>query len=280
MRDWSSITVRFDFAGPRQWTARGIRAALLPVCFAFLSGSPAVSVEAGAKIKIAFAGDSIVDNYWAGITRVVDADACLKNTLELGRFARNGTGLSRGDRLYWPREIKRIDNLFRPTLSVLSIGLNDRQFIVDEAGVRTAWGAPNWSDRYRHEINEFLTAATANKAIVLMVGMPVMRDGVDNTDAIEKNSMFTAAIQDIGAPNLRYVEPWRLKDSGLDIFASYAHDKNGKLVQVRSPDGQHFTSAGEDMVATYLFPKIEEALRDAGINLDQCSNRQIKAEQH
>ncbi len=112
--------------------------------------------DANAKIKIAFAGDSIVDNYWSGMTRVVDANPCLKTTVELGRFAHNGTGLTRGDRLYWPREIRRIDDVFKPTLSVLSIGLNDRQFIVDGTGARTAWGAPNWLDKYRHEVDAFL----------------------------------------------------------------------------------------------------------------------------
>src|SRR6202051_2420529 len=102
-------------------------------------GAAAAVAEASSKIKIAFAGDSIVDNYWSGIGRIIDANQCLKNTVELGRFARNGTGLTRGDRVYWPREIRRIGDVFRPTLSVVSIGLNDRQFIVEGTGARTAW---------------------------------------------------------------------------------------------------------------------------------------------
>jgi len=239
---------------------------------------PAAALADGAKIKIAFAGDSIVDNYWAGITRIVDANSCLKDVIELGRFARNGTGLTRGDRVYWRREIKRIDNLFKPTLSVVSIGLNDRQFIVDGSGARTAWGAPDWADKYRHEVNEFLTAATANKTIVLLIGMPVMRDSVDNADTAEKNTVFMAAVESLGVANLHYVEPWRLKDTSLDIFASYGPDRKGKLVQIRTSDGQHFTTAGEDVVASYLFPKIVMALNEAGINLDQCPSRQTRDE--
>jgi hypothetical protein len=233
---------------------------------------------APVKIRIAFAGDSIVDNYWSGVGRIIDANACLKNTVELGRFARNGTGLTRGDRVYWPREIKRIDDNFKPTLSVLSIGLNDQQFIVDGNGARTAWGAPDWTDKYRHELDEFLKAAVATRSIVLVVGMPAMREAGDNTDISGKNAMFASAVEALGDPNLHYVEPWRLHASGTDTFASYGPDKTGKLVQIRTPDGQHFTMAGEDLAASYLFPKIIEALDAAGKTLDQCLAKQTKDE--
>jgi hypothetical protein len=244
-----------------------------------MAATAAAVGEATAKIKIAFAGDSIVDNYWSGVGRIVDGNPCLKNAIELGRFARNGTGLTRGDRLYWPREIRRIDGSFKPTLSVLSIGLNDQQFIVDGNGARTAWGAPDWTDKYRHEVFEFLKAAIASRAIVLLVGMPAMREATENTDIAGKNAMYAQAVEALGETNLHYVEPWRLHASGTETFASYGPDKNGKVVQIRTPDGQHFTVAGEDLTANYLFPKIVEALGAAGKTLDQCMIRQTKDEQ-
>jgi uncharacterized protein len=243
---------------------------VLPLAATPCRAATAAGAEASSKIRIAFAGDSVVDNYWSGIGRIIDANPCLKNTVELGRFAKNGTGLTRGDRVYWPREIRRIDDVFKPTLSVLSIGLNDQQFIVDGNGARTAWGAPDWTDKYRHELFEFLKAAVATKAIVLMVGMPEMREARDNADIDGKNAMFTEAIAALADPNLHYVDPWRLHAAGTETFASYGPDKNGRLVQIRTPDGQHFTVAGEDLAADYLFPKIVEALGAAGKNLDQC----------
>lgn len=260
------------------WLAPAVVAPPDIVALPAMAATAAAVGEATPKIKIAFAGDSIVDNYWSGIGRIVDGNPCLKNTIELGRFAHNGTGLTRGDRLYWPREIRRIDDSFRPTLSVVSIGLNDQQFIVDGNGARTAWGAPDWTDKYRHEVFEFLKAAIASRAIVLLVGMPAMRDSTDNTDIAGKNAMYAQAIGALGEASLHYVEPWRLHTSGTETFASYGPDKNGKLVQIRTPDGQHFTVAGEDLTAGYLFPKIVEALGAAGKNLDQCLIRQTKDE--
>ena len=84
---------------------------MLPLISTPCRAAAAAGAETASKIRIAFAGDSIVDNYWSGIERIVDGNPCLKNTVELGRFAKNGTGLTRGDRVYWPREIKRIDDV-------------------------------------------------------------------------------------------------------------------------------------------------------------------------
>src|SRR5262245_1786900 len=174
--------------------------------------------------RIAFAGDSIVDNYWEGVLRVISASPCLKTSVELGRFARNGTGLTRGDKLFWPREVRRIGETFRPDLFVLSVGLNDRQFIVDGDGARTAWGAPNWTDKYRSLIVEFLSNAAANNATVLLVGVPIVRDGAENADLLAKNKMYAEAVAQIGSPHVQYIEPWRLKPEGADAFASYGTD--------------------------------------------------------
>jgi hypothetical protein len=230
------------------------------------------------KIKIAFAGDSIVDNYWEGIFRVVDANTCLKTRFELGRFAKNGTGLTRGDKLYWPREVKRIGDSFKPNLFVLSVGLNDRQFIVDGEGARTAWGAPNWTDKYRAQIAEFIKGAAASNAQVLLIGLPAMRDSADASDAEEKNRMFAEAVTALGLGNVTYIEPWKLGASGADRFASYGPDHNGRMVQIRTSDGQHFTVAGEDLLATYLYPKIVTALEHSGVRLDPGCDSSAAAE--
>jgi len=262
----------------RHWRGHPFRplAAFL-VCCGLAQGTATADPE--PKVRIAFAGDSLVDNYWSGMTRVVAADACLKNVVELGRYARNGTGLTRGDRIYWPREIRQIGEKFKPTLFVLSIGLNDRQFIVDANGARTAWGSPNWTDKYRHEIGEFLKGAAAGHAAVLLVGLPAMRESVDNEDASEKDRMFAEAVAQFGNGNVRYVEPWRLHDSGRDAFASFGPGKNGRVVQIRSTDGQHFTVAGEDLLAAYLFPKIAAALSEVDPRVGQCRGGK-EAEQH
>ncbi len=254
--------------------------AMLMLPRAVQAGADPTPTFGRAKIlRIAFAGDSIVDNYWEGILRVVSATPCLKGTVELGRFARNGTGLTRGDKLFWPREVRRIGEAFRPDLFVLSIGLNDRQFIVDGNGARTAWGAPDWTDKYRGLIDEFLAGAAASRAGVLLVGLPIVRDGAENADLQGKNKLFAEAVSRLAVPHVQYIEPWRLKAEGADAFASYGPDRNGRTVQIRTSDGEHFTVAGEDLVATYLYPKIVAAFEQMGTRLDRaCASAEQAAE--
>jgi hypothetical protein len=235
----------------------------------------APNVAGDHKVKIAFAGDSIVDNYWSGAEKLVAADTCLNGMIELGRFAKNGTGLARGDRLYWPREIHRIVETFEPTVVVLSVGLNDSQFIVDGNGVRTAWGAPDWTDKYRAEITAFLRGASSGNAAVLLVGLPAVRSAEENTDLMQKSTMYEAAVAALGNPDVVYVEPWKLDpDAKIDTFSSYGRDKKGRMVQLRTGDGEHFTDAGEDVVAQYLFPKIVTAASRKGAQLDRCLSPQ------
>lgn len=254
-----------------------LRVAGVAIC-ALIAGAAATpawsaaeqAIKPATKLKIAFAGDSLVDNYWEGILHIISSNPCLKTSVELGRYARNGTGLSRGDKLYWPREVRRIGETFKPNLFVLSIGLNDQQFIVDGAGRRTAWGAPDWTDRYREQIVEFLKGAAANNAGVMLVGLPVVRSSTENADLQAKNKMFVEAVAELGATHVEYVEPWRLKSAGEDVFASYGLDRNGRMVQIRTPDGEHFTAAGEDIVAAYLYPKIVTAFAQMGTPLDRA----------
>ena len=241
-----------------------------------VGGAGAAANAAGDhKVKIAFAGDSIVDNYWSGAEKVVAVNPCLNGTIELGRFAKNGTGLARGDRLYWPREIRRIVETFEPTVVVLSVGLNDQQFIVDGNGAHTAWGAPDWTDRYRAEITAFLRGAASGNAAVLVVGLPVVRSTLENADLLEKSAMYAAAVAALVNSDVAYIEPWKLDPAAkTDTFSSFGRDKHGRMVQLRTGDGEHFTDAGEDVVAQYLFPKIVDAANRKGARLDRCLSPQ------
>jgi uncharacterized protein len=230
----------------------------------------AAPADAGAKARIAFVGDSLAQQYWAGIFRLVGTNPCLKSNLDLGRYAKPATGLANSDYFNWLREIGRVGEVYRPTLTVVSIGMNDRLPIV-APGVRVMRGTPAWADKYRQLIKEFIESAMANKTIVLFVGLPVMRQNLFNADMAEENKLYAEVVAKIGSPRVRYVEPWKLNASGPDTFAAHGPDKNGKLVQIRASDGMHFATGGEDLLALYLLPKIVAALAEAGIRVDRCA---------
>ena len=88
-----------------------------------LSSIAGHAAPADAKARIAFVGDSLAQNYWAGVVRLVANDPCLKSNVDLGRFGRPATGLANSAYFNWLREIRRVDEAYNPTVTVITIGL-------------------------------------------------------------------------------------------------------------------------------------------------------------
>ncbi len=251
------------------------RAALAGGCFAlavWLAAAGVAHAQEAAKAKIAFIGDSTADGLWGGVTRLVPREPCLKGNVELGRFGKNSTGLTRPDRFNWADEIKKISDSFKPNLFVMSLGLNDRQSVV-LGGKVTLETSSDYPAKYKERITAVLKSVAASKAHLLWVGLPAMRDAAPDRDARDKNVLFAEAIREFGDPTLHYVSPWRLSGSGDDKFASYGPDPSGKIIQIRASDGEHFTPAGELLVAAYLLPKIIATLVASGVKFgESCAS--------
>jgi hypothetical protein len=60
-------------------------------------------------------------------------------------------------------------------------------------------------------------------------------------------------------PKIEYVAPWG--PEGENTFQPYGLDVTGSRVQIRASDGIHFTAAGYDVVAHYLWPIIVQKLQ-------------------
>jgi hypothetical protein len=225
--------------------------------------------KAEPKVKIAFVGDSTGDGLWGGFTSLVPREACLKANMELGRFAKNSTGLTRPEKFNWVDELRRLGESFKPQLFVMSLGLNDRQSVVEHGKV-TLENSPDYPARYKERVTAALKSATAVNASLLWVGLPAMREAAADRDAREKNKLFAEAIAELADPRIEYVEPWKLNPSGEDKFSSFGPDGKGKMIQIRVSDGEHFTSAGDMLVAAYLLPKIIATLMKAGVKLSEA----------
>jgi hypothetical protein len=237
-----------------------------------LNGVTIAVVAQEAKPKIAFVGDSTSDGLWGGFSALAPRNSCLKGAVDLGRFAKNSTGLTRPERFSWPDEVKRIGDSYKPTLFVMSLGLNDRQSVV-YGGKVTLDNSPDYPARYKERVTAVLKSAAASRTGLLWIGLPAMRDAAADRDARLKNMFFAEAIAEFGDPTIQYVPPWRLNPTGEDKFASFGPDQNGKIIQIRASDGEHFTPAGDMLVAAYLLPKITAILLSRGAKLgDACAS--------
>jgi uncharacterized protein len=226
--------------------------------------------QAESKSKVAFVGDSTADGMWGGVTRLIPRNACLKGNAELGRFAKNSTGLTRPEKFNWVDELKKIGDSFKPQVFVMSLGLNDRQSVV-VGGKVIFENSPEYPAKYKERVAAVLKSAVASKAHLLWIGLPAMRDAAPDKDAREKNRFFAEAVAEFGDPSMQYVEPWKLNPAAAeDKFASFGPDETGKMIQIRASDGGHFTPAGELLVAAYLLPKIIATLAKSGVKLGEA----------
>jgi uncharacterized protein len=228
------------------------------------------------KIKIAFVGDSTADGLWGGMAAIAPREPCLRTNVDLGRFAKNSTGLTRPEKFNWVDEMKKIGEGFKPQLYVMSLGLNDRQSVVEHGKV-TLENSPDYPARYKERVTAVLRSAAAGHAGLMWVGLSAMREASADRDGREKNKFFAEAIGEFGQANsqqanpqeagMQYVEPWKLNGAGEDKFASFGPDPKGKMIQIRATDGEHFTSAGDLLVAAYLLPKMVATLVKGGAKL-------------
>ncbi|MEO6015519.1 MAG: DUF459 domain-containing protein [Devosia sp.] len=218
--------------------------------------------------KVAFVGDSMADGIWGAFFRMTGKQKCSPDELVLVRDGRNGTGLARPDHFDWTAELDKIVAADAPAMVVASVGLNDRQDLIMPDKTKYKLGSAEWLSQYTQNVADFYAHASSGGAPVVIIGLPNLRDA-----KAEKHALFINGIYEEVAEttrNVTYLEPWRMtNDDGS--FASFGPDLGGSTVQIRAPDGLHFTAAGYDVLGKYLEVPLSKALAKAGVSLgDGC----------
>ncbi len=214
-------------------------------------------------VHIAFVGNSMADGLWGALFRRLGKDKCLADKIKLIRHAKNGTGLTRLDQYNWVDEVAAIATDPGADLFVGSFGINDRQSIVDAAKTRTEYGGPDYDSRYEALVEDVVQNALAHGSSMLVMGLPVMLNSAANADATAKNRLFAEALAHVGSPRAAYVPPWESR-AGVDEYKPFLPNANNAMVQVRAPDGVHFTTVGYDMVMDAFYPSIMQSLKQRG----------------
>ena len=234
-----------------------------------LAASLMLSAAQAAPAAIAFVGDSMADGLWGAFFRLTGNQHCSPDELSLVRDARNGSGLARPDHFDWNTELDGIIAKTPPALVFASIGLNDDQDLTLADKSKLRLGSDAWLKQYRQNVDDFYAHAGAGGAPVMIIGLPNLRDQKADQQAQLVNGIFADEAKSAKVA-VTYVEPWTMKnDDGS--FASFGPDLNGRTVQIRAPDGVHFTQAGYDVLAKYLEPALSKELAAAHIHLsDAC----------
>jgi hypothetical protein len=152
------------------------------------------------------------------------------------------TGLARPEVFNWPDHMRDVIAQDRPNAVVITLGSNDDQNLTGDGGVGP-YASPEWMMEYRRRVGGMMDAITANSDRVLFwIGVPVLRSRAeDRYNPINQIFREEAAKRPGRVVYIDLDSRYRGPDGG---YADYIDG-----VQVRTPDGIHFTRDGGDQVA-------------------------------
>lgn len=200
------------------------------------------------KCKILLIGDSLGNNLAYGMIGQLSKEP----TLTFVRKAKASTGLSNAWFYNWHNNLATFLKAEKPNLVVVFLGANDRQNYVVNNQVQN-FGTEAWKKTYRSNVTKIATASTKAGAYVLWVGMPIMKPYNYAKGITTIDEQFAMAVPLV--PGATYLGT---RAFTADAKGAYREGAivNGKYAQLRGKDGIHFTTMGQEVMATHVINNI------------------------
>jgi uncharacterized protein len=189
------------------------------------------------KLRVAVIGDSLSQGLGPAIERWMDPE--MVRVLSLGR---QSTGLSRQDYFNWDAGMRQIVEQFRPDLVFVMLGSNDAQAQISRTGAAIPVGSVDWVEGYRERASRLLRTATRAGTRVAWVGIPVVREHERWAFYRRVNDIYrqTVEAESLGT----FVDTWRPFEAKDGSYTAFVRNERGELLEMRAPDGIHFTPTG------------------------------------
>jgi len=162
------------------------------------------------------------------------------------------TGLARPEVFNWPAHMLDVIAQDDPDAVVLTLGSNDDQNLTGEGGVGP-FASPEWIAEYRRRVGGMMDVVTGDgRRKLFWLGAPIMRNE-------ERSETRYRIIDDIYREEAAK-RPGRVYY--IDIYdrftvdGGYADFIDG--VQVRTPDGIHFSREGGDQIARVVLDAMDQ----------------------
>lgn len=175
------------------------------------------------------------------------------------RFGRHTSGLSRPDYFDWMERSRELVAEFNPDLVIAQVGGNDCQGMTNEdEGVRARWDdTDNWTQAYGERVQQFIQIYQEGGAQVVIVGMPIMRASSYRARMERLNDVTRRATEARGA---WYISTWEMTS---DTSGQYAEriELDGTSRAFRADDGTHLSLHGAIYVTRELVRILGERYR-------------------
>jgi hypothetical protein len=166
--------------------------------------------------------------------------------------SKSETGLANGWFYNWPLHLRQFVAQYHPQLLIVFLGGNDEQGMVVN-GHAAAFNTLPWREQYQKNIAQVMNEATSKHCAVLWVGLPIMnpngyRQGIQVINSLFQKVALTKA-------NVTFLSTWNFMANAKGQF-QFSARVNGVVQVLRSADGIHPTSIGQNVIATYVVQQI------------------------
>lgn len=173
------------------------------------------------------------------------ANAPWIHLIEVGKVS---TGLSNSWYYNWPKELAHFLAMYHPNVVVAFMGANDVRNIY--AGNQLAiFGSSAWHKAYSKLVQQVVAETKKAHATLVWVGLPIMQPSPYGKGIHAINNTVALALR--GRPGTAFIntEPVLADPSGAFQSSGVV---NGVVQTLRSGDGIHMSSVGENVVATFV----------------------------
>ena len=193
-------------------------------------------------LRVLIIGDSLGIDLGGPLQNDLANTGVVQATLD----ARESTGLTRPDYFNWPAELQADLGTARPQVVVIMMGANDPQDFPGPPDI--PYTSPQWNDLYGERVGAFMKLAQSQGATVIWVGMPPMQNPalsakMSDVDAVDQQQAAQRK------PAVNYISSWTLLGTAQGTYAPFITNGAGQVVNVRTPDGIHLTSAGGEVLS-------------------------------
>lgn len=208
----------------------------------------AVYLQAGDKVL--FAGDSIMQ----GIAPHLQKWLKSQYQIDSINLSKQSTGLAYPSFFDWPATIEHAFSQDKNLkLLIILIGANDPWDFPNPA---TDKGIPYlkfesdaWKHAYLARVNRIVQAAHQSQAKVIWLGIPYMKRPVLNTQMHYLEDILSQELSQ--KDNVLWLPINRLLSDGAENYQD-SMVLDGETVQVRTKDGIHLTTRGQQFMADYI----------------------------
>lgn len=202
--------------------------------------------------KVFFAGDSLMQ----GVAPWVEQNLKKSYGIKSVNLSKQSTGLSYPSFFNWPKTIeKTLANDKSIRLLVMFLGPNDPWDFPHPNKSKGApylkFASPEWEQIYRSRIDLIYQTALKNNVQIIWLGIPYMKNPKLNSQVGYLDSIIA---KELGTKVILLPTKQLLSNNANQYTDSAT--VNGKSNVVRSKDGVHFTSKGQQLLASYILTHI------------------------